>query len=447
MKKKMKVHPYLTGWAALAAVLVMALGACEIAPAGPVEPGPTPAVQSPPPAETAAPAPTPAAVELSPTLAPTFPLDDLQATVTAGLAPTPTPDPSGYSGPSLEGISVISLTNTAGDRPLWAAFSYGMRSFDPLQNHFVAIYSRDESGWLELDRQELGDVDYLDPAAVEQVQLAPEYVWLQAPGAVGAHGGTFDLLQFDGQNLSVAVSGTSASGGGNRLQDLNGDGMPEVLLDATDYYVFCFACGARFIQYQVYRWDGSRLNPLDLALLPETAPARLREQNNRAVALAQARLLQQARDQIEQAQALDGQDSTVAWNAALINLLWQEQQEQAQQGPYPLLESVFYGNYDHALQVMRAYSPEEIFSQPTPLIAGTVAEGWQESVSDWLLDLAGRAIKVEPELAPAYFLRGWGRFLADPNSPEVLADVQRAAELAPGDSLFSQSLEYLRQGR
>lgn len=444
----MKIQTYLTvlGAVALAAVLVMTLGACGTIPVQTLEPGPTAATVI----EPAAPDPTPVAVEPSPAFTPTpIPPEslavELRATVAAGLPPTPTPDASGYSGPSIEGISVISLTNTTGNRPLWAAFSYGMRRFDPLQNHFVAIYSHDETGWQELDRQELGDVDYLDPAAVEQVQLAPGYVWLQAPGGAGAHSGTFDLLQFDGQSLTVAASNFSASGGGSRLQDLNRDGMPEVLLDATEYYVFCFACGSRFIQYQVLRWDGSRLSNIDLAPLPETAPAELRELNNRAVELAQARLLQQAQAQIEQAQALDGQDTTVAWNAALINLLWQEQLEQAQQGPYPLLESVFYGNYENSLDVMRAYSPEEIFSQPTPLIAGTVAEGWQESVSDWLLDLAGRAIEVEPELAPAYFLRGWGRFLAHPDSPEVLADVQRAAELEPGEALFSQSLEYLQQ--
>jgi hypothetical protein len=42
-------------------------------------------------------------------------------------------------------------------------------------------------------------------------------------------------------------------------------------------------------------------------------------------------------------------------------------------------------------------------------------------------------------------LRGWARFLVEPDSPNVLADVQRAAELDPQDALFSDGLEYLRQ--
>lgn len=455
----MKIQRYLTGlglWA-LTVVLAAVLGACGGVVVVEVTATPAVAVQSTP-VEAGEPSPTLAAVEPAPTATPLPPppptltpippevlAAELQATVAADLPPTPTPDASGYSGPHIEGISVITLTNTTGDRPLWAAFSYGMRNFDPLQNHFVAIYSHDETGWQQLGRQELGEADYLDPASVEQVEVAADDVWLKVEGGAGAHSGVFYLLRFDGESLAVAASNFSSSPGGSRLQDLNGDGAPEVLLDGTEYYVFCYACGVRFIHYQVQRWDGNELAEVNLTLLPESAPAELRELNNRAVELAQARLLQQAESQIKQAQALDGQESTVAWNAALIDLLLQEQAESAQQGPYPLLENIFYGNYEASLELMRAYSPEEIFSQPTPLIVGTVAEMWEESVSDWLLGLTNWAIEVEPELAAAYFLRAWGEFLVNPDSPQVLADVQRAAELMPDEVLFSQSVEYLQR--
>jgi hypothetical protein len=48
-----------------------------------------------------------------------------------------------------------------------------------------------------------------------------------------AHGSIFDLLQFDGQKLTIAATQASTSPG-SRLEDLNDDGLPEVLLDQTD---------------------------------------------------------------------------------------------------------------------------------------------------------------------------------------------------------------------
>src|SRR5439155_9150725 len=52
---------------------------------------------------------------------------------------------------------------------------------------------------------------------------------------------------------------------------------------------------------------------------------------------------------------------------------------------------------------------------------------------------------VQPDLAPAYFLRGWATYRKDPNSPAALADIKQAAALAPKDALYSQSIAYLDQ--
>lgn len=449
----MKIQSYFAGlWQlVILVVILLTVVACATSGTGatsaPVEATSTPAGSDSSLASDPQPATATSPVSPTPTVSP-IPLEaltsELQTMVNSALPPTPTPDSSGYSGPGIEGVSVVTLTNTIDEQPLWAAFSYGMRNFDPQQNHFVAIYSHNEEGWQELGRQELAEVDYLDQASVEQVQLEPDHVWLQVQGGAGAHSGVFGLLQFDGQTLEPVVSHFSSSPGGSRLEDLNNDGTLDVVLDATDYYVFCYACGVRFIQYQVLHWDGAQLSEVNLVSLPESAPAELRQLNNQAVVLAQARLLQKAGAMIEQAQALDEQAPTITWNAALINLPLNEQSEQASTGPYPLLENIFYGNYEASLEVMRAYRPEEIFSQPTPLITGAVAEGWEEALSEWILDLTNQAIEVEPELAPAYFLRGWARFLVESASPDVLADVQRAAELDPQDALFSDSLEYLK---
>jgi len=41
-------------------------------------------------------------------------------------------------------------------------------------------------------------------------------------------------------------------------------------------------------------------------------------------------------------------------------------------------------------------------------------------------------------LAEAYFMRVWATYLVNPDSPEVLDDIERAAQLAPDEPLFSQ---------
>ncbi len=107
---------------------------------------------------------------------------------------------------------------------------------------------------------------------------------------------------------------------------------------------------------------------------------------------------------------------------------------------YPLLSSVFYGDYAGAVDIMRPFSLSEIFSQDTPLVTGTVAEGWEESLTNYLVQSATDALSRQPDLAPAYFVRAWGGYLADPGDPKVREDLVRAAALAPGDPLFAAAV-------
>ncbi|MBE7550348.1 MAG: hypothetical protein HS126_04630 [Anaerolineales bacterium] len=455
-------------WGAGLAGLLLALTACSSAaptetPAVSPEPAvvaasptaqplpePTPTATSEPP-PTATPAPPPPSATPTETPAPVHTetpdralAADLQATVEAGLPPSPTPDADGFGMGGFDGVSVLPLAGGGSGSPYWAAFTTGFRSFDPLENHFVAIYTQTGSGWQEVSRVELENPDYLDPASVSQVQIEPGHIWLEVQGGAGAHSGAYDLLSFDGQTLRHDVSHFTSSPGGSRIEDLNEDGLPDVLLDLTEYYVFCFACGVTHIQYQVLRWDGERLSEVVLTPLPGTAPAPLRDLTNRAVELAEAGLWRDAHETINQAVALDTQDPLVTWDAALIRLHAEERFGQAR-GPYPLLGNIFYGDYAAALDVMRPYSMEEIFGRPTPLITDTPAMGWEAELSQWIVDSATPALQAQPDLAAAYFLRGWARRLVNPNDPEVLADIEQAAKLDPEEPLFSQSLMYLKQ--
>jgi len=371
------------------------------------------------------------------------------------LPPTPTPDASGFSPGGISEVNVLPLTVTEGSQPLWAVSSFGFRNFETEQYHFVAIYTYDDAAWQELARLELAESPesfdvgpgYLSENSVTQVFIEPSRIWLQVEGGFGAHGGTYHLLSFDGKTLQVEVANLSPSPGAGSLADLNDDGTLEVMLNTTDPYVFCYACSVRKVAFQVLTWDSPNQRMFELSIQPmlmgqQGHPAR--KPTNRAVELAEAGLWKDALAKIIEAkevaaQAAEPTDSwTLEWDYVLIKLHADAMAEEVTQSPYPLLSNIFYGDYAAALDLMRPYTAEQIFSPESPLIVGTVAEGWEETLSDWIVGSTNLALEAQPDLAAAYFLRGWATYLVKPDSPEAQADIERAAELAPEEPLFTQ---------
>lgn len=423
--------------------LVVAVAGC-----GPVSPTALPA--SAVPTTTSIPPATAAPAQLTPipTESP-IRTDDLVAQVQAGL-------PAG----AFDGIRAMGVAAPAEWSPLWVIYSYGMRNYNlvPLPSHFLALYTRSGAEWREVARVDLDNAaapggyaagpDYL--YEVVQTRLDRQRVWLEVNGGIGAHGGTYQLLAFDGTALQMYVSAAAASPGmvASR-QDLDGDGWPEVVLNRTDYYVFCYACGLYRPAFQVLHWDAADARMVEVALqpLPAGQPQPLRDLVNRAVELAQAGLWKEAFATVAQATEQlahypDADAPAVNWDAALIRLHAEAHAEAVRQSPYPLLSDVFYGDYAAAVDLMRAYSPEEVFSPGTPLISGTAAAGYD--VSNYITASATAALAVQPDLAAAYFLRGWAQYVADPGNVAARQDVERAAALAPGDTLFAQCAGYLR---
>lgn len=375
------------------------------------------------------------------------------ATVAEVLAQVQLPADAYSDGPAL-----LPLYAPAGSRPLWALYSTGMRNYDldPAPSHFVAIFTRNDNGWQELARIDLdaqpgADAqlveplpDYIGADGVRQVAIEPSRIWLTVDGGAGAHSGTFQLLSFDGQTLKLELAGSAASPGAGFIADINGDGRNDVVLDATEPYIFCYACGVRHPYFQVYTWLGDGLVPVEIsALLMGQRGTPWDEANSQAVALAQAGLWPAALARIDEAVTLAGDEDppagsgTLRWNRALIRLNHDALRAAARESAYPLLSQVFYGDYTAAVDLMRAYSAAQIFRADTPLVAGTAAADWPGELSGYLLSSADAALAVRPELAPAYFIRAWGRYLADPADPRVKRDVARAAALAPDDAFYA----------
>ncbi len=382
--------------------------------------------------------------EVAPTLeSPDALARDLAQGLAVQIRGTATAGGSSDPDTGLSGAYAFKLTDD-GDVPLYAAHSTGLRSFDPEQNHFLVVYERRNEGWNEVARVEMEEPDILEEGMVRRVALDDENAWIEVGAGVGAHGSTYHIFRYSGGKLEELVSVSNSIPGAGDLKDVNGDGTPEVIVNESDAYVFCYACGVRYISFDVQRWDGSRLELVELreiATGPE--PAAVRDANNRAIALADGELWKDALAAIEEARTLAPDSETIEWNAALINLTSTARRDNVVDNSYPLLARIFYGDYDAAVESIREYSPEELFHPLTPLIKGTAAEGYEENLSKWIEQTATLALRADPERAGAHFFRGWARWRANPESDEAVADFKRATELAPNEELFGFVAAYV----
>lgn len=398
---------------------------------------PTPAPPAPAPAiqqvadPTATPLPPPTQAD---TPAPAAPVTDLPALVAEAMHITLQPGSGQW-----EGVEVLKVAPD-----LWAVYTTGFRSFDPPQNHAVGIYTQEDGHWVELGWEELVCSDYMDPRAVSQVFLDEQSIWLAVDSGTGAHSGCFDLLRWDGAALTTVVSGFNSSPGAGEVRDVDGDGQPEVVLNATDPYVFCYACGVRLYNISILRWNGTELAPVELTRLPDDTVADLRDANNRAVELAQASLFPAALPLIDEALGYAPNDKRVYWNHQIIHALADGRRDYAGSTPFPLLNWIFYGDWEAALAELDDYTPAQLFDPQKALLQTSAAAGWEEALADWILLFAGPALEAQPDLAPAWFLQGWAHFLKDPGDPAAAASLEKAAQLAPETPLYRESRQQVQ---
>jgi len=354
----------------------------------------------------------------------------------------------------IEGIYAFPLEPVT-DQDLWLAHTLGIRNFDPLQNHVLAIYERSAESWQEVTRAELAmrdnpedpgvSPDYLGEGSVTQVQIEPDHRWIQVEGGAGAHSGVYGLFSFDGSALKEEVSSFSSSPGVGRVEDLNNDGVGEVLLDASDPYVFCYACGVRLVQWAIERWDGTQMISVTLQTLSSDAPAEVTQFNEELIELAQAGLWKDALPMLDEAAIFSYTEPALQWNLIYVRLNGEARRDATTEPAYPLLAQLFYGDYEAAIDIIRAVGADGLFIPASELIMGTVAESWEPTLADWIVQTVDPALALQPDLAAAYFLRGWAAYIREHNEAAAVPDVQKAAELAPDDELYTKSLQFLTE--
>ena len=341
--------------------------------------------------------------------------------------------------------SVFARPLVAAEQTLYVAHTTGLRSFQENgTDHQVALYGWDGATWTNIASQNLTDhaaaldgtgsgPDYLAPGAIEQAFIEQDNLWLFVDGGVGAHSGVVQLLRFDGSTFYVESEGFSASPGAGWLEDLDGDGWQELILDASDpYVVFCYACGVRLVDYVILHWVDGAMEEVTFNRLEDDAPVELREANDLAIDLESVHLWEEAA-RVAQTLIQSG-NSDAYWNAKQI-LIVAQGRASAVDSSWPLISLMFYGDYNRASLEFLPYTPEQILDRNGPLIAGTVAEGWLDTTLPYMVEWTSQTISYREE-AGAYFLRGWAKYLQDPEDLSASDDIRRAAELNPDNAVY-----------
>ena len=175
------------------------------------------------------------------------------ATVQAALPATITPDASGLTGSSLGETAVVAIWQDDSG-PYFAAITTGM--MDDIETpHPLTIYQKQGNTFVAVTHYDYVDGEYV--VGIELIpNIDPKKSFFVVHGGIGAHSSFGTVFSFDGKNLKVEVQGGSDAGGGAiTIEDVNSDGVADVVADATDYYVFCYACGVRIWNNTVYAWD------------------------------------------------------------------------------------------------------------------------------------------------------------------------------------------------
>ena len=332
---------------------------------------------------------------------------------------------------------VAKQIETPGEQSLFVAFTVAYPPDDASFRHKVSIHRPGAEGWVELGRVELECASFLTDSSLNQVEFGQADVWLTVEGLAGAHSGCFELLRWDGANLAIVVGGFSSSPDAGYMADLNGDGQMDLLLNNSDPYIFCYACGVRQYWAQIFYWDGKALVEVTPTPLSDKDPSDLRALNERAIELAEGSLFGDALAQIEQALTVAPENTTVAWNAVWIRHHLEASRLAAANSTFPLLNHVFAGDWETAFDALWTIGLPT-FTSDAPIPQESAAFGFEQLVGELLAQYADTSLALQPERAAIHALSAWGRFLIDPYDPTVQTDSSRAAELAPEDSRYRE---------
>jgi hypothetical protein len=354
----------------------------------------------------------------------------LAATTIAQMPATATPDASGLTA-SLQGdVVVVALSNGAKGQ-FFATISKGMMENidDP---HPLTIYQKNGSEFVKVTQYDFTNGEYIGDLELLP-NPDPNHALFIVHGGVGAHSSFGNVFSFDGKTLKLVLETQSDAGGGAlTIQDINGDGVLDAIGDATDYYVFCYACGVRIYSDTIYSWDGTKFVEQTLT---KSSDATIQQ----AIDYAKAQRWNMVTKSLPTISAPT--NDADKWNVALLTH-WSTIRKPQTDDAFPFLSAVYYGDYDAAVALLRAVGAKDAANPKGKWFAGPIAEGidvatdtsideFRVTLFDNVVQFSTMALTQDDTVTSARFLRGWAKTLVNPRDPEGLKDLQAVATADP----------------
>jgi len=346
------------------------------------------------------------------------------ATVEAGLAPTVTPDADGLSASGQGETAVIQLMEGT-DGPYFASLTMGRANDEGGNEEYVSyhpltIYQKTAAGL-----QKITEFDFKDGQYIVSLREIPTYregtTFLVVEGGVGAHSSFGQIFSFDGKTLKLELTTNSDAGGwALSMADVNGDGALDAVGDATDYYVFCYACGVQSGAEEVYSWDGTAfvaqqaMPSDDVSIQAAVTAAAAGRWNVVAMTLAQVGTPANESD---------------TWTVTLLKRMVTLRAPKTDDAS-PFMSALLYGDYDAAVAVLKRYKPAALVDTQNPAFPSDLAP-FGEIVVDNVVRLTTTALAQDNTLTSAQFLRGWAQTLLDPQNVAGLADLESVVAVDP----------------
>lgn len=260
----------------------------------------------------------------------------------------------------------------------------------------------------------------------DAVQIAvadsPIGTLIEAHGAAGAHGISYDLLVWNGAALTVAasaftdVSGNAvAPGRAARIEDLDGDGIPEVIADQTDGYPFWYSSGVYRGDAAVMRWREYEFVHVDLMPDPSMS-AEAAGHTQAAISLAERGWLSAARDRAAAAREADPVNETALWNHLVLQVRAEAAEATAADSPLPWAGAAINGDWSGAVELLRNVGSRGLVGVDAAF-TNSPLEGDLETSIGVIRAFAEAAIEgggalSDIERSPAWLIRGlaqwWG---------------------------------------
>jgi len=354
----------------------------------------------------------------------------LAATTIALLPATATPDASGLTA-SLQGDVVVVALSKNADGQFFATISKGMMENmdDP---HPLTIYQKQGAKFVKITQYDFTNGEYIG-----DLELLPNpdqtHSLFIVHGGVGAHSSFGNVFSFDGKTLKLVLETQSDAGGGAlQVMDVNGDSIKDVIGDATDYYVFCYACGVRIYSDNIYSWNGTKF-------VEQTLTASSDATIQKAIDYAKVQRWNMVTKLLPTISAPTADADK--WNVALLTH-WSKIRMPQTDDAFPFLSAVFYGDYDAAVNMLRTVGAKDAANPKGKWFAGPIAEGidvatdtsideFRVTLFDNVVQFSTMALTQDDALTSARFLRGWAKTLVNPRDPAGLKDLQAVATLDP----------------